>query len=673
MTAGKSSNFTQQFILLGLLLFEILIFSIVGTHFFTPENLLQIVRVSTELGLVSLAMTAVITTGGIDLSVGSMLGLSAVIFGKLWQDHHFPWPIAALVCLLVGTVGGAVNAATITRLKIHPLIVTLATFSLFRGIANGLTGGVENFTGFPASFLWLGNHQFGPVPVQLPILILASIGFYLLLHRSVMGRSWSVIGYAPEGARYAGIPVQWRTAVPYILSGLMASVAALIFAARYQQVKSDAGTDYELLAITAVVLGGTSIFGGRGTVLGTLLGLCTIAVLSNGLQMSMSDKGPQLAGILTSVLLLLATGLDHHLRRAKPARSVTEHVGEEPIMRNSQLAVLCTVILAAAVLVVAGNYVLLRPEKTKSTATEKSITVGMMPKDVGNAYFIACKKGATDAAGELGVKLLWDGPNGAQPGKQNEIVENWINRKVDVIAVSVDNADGLAPALERARSKGIKVITWDADTPRTPSARDFFVNQATAQGIGTALMDNTAAALGGKGKFAIITASLTAANQNEWIKYIEKRRAEKYPDIPAPVIQPCDDQPKQAFDQAKSIMNSDPEVKVLLAISSVAVPTAAEAVKQSGRTDVHVVGLGLPNENKKYVHEGITPAVILWNTMDLGYLTIYTAQAVSDGTLKPGSTSLNAGRLGQVKVEGDSVMLGVPFVFTKDNIDQFDF
>ena len=260
--------------------------------------------------------------------------------------------------------------------------------------------------------------------------------------------------------------------------------------------------------------------------------------------MSISDKGPQLAGILTSVLLLLATGLDHHLRRATPARVVAQNTGEEPIMKNSQLAVLCTVILTAAVLVVAGNYVLFRPEKSRGSA-DKSITVGMMPKDVGNAYFIACKKGATDAAGELGVKLLWDGPSGAQPGKQNEIVENWINRKVDVIAVSVDNAGGLAPALQRARDSGIKVITWDADTPANPDARDFFVNQATAQGIGTALMDNTASVLGGKGKFAIITASLTAANQNEWIKFIEKRRAEKYPGIPRQRFSPATINPKR--------------------------------------------------------------------------------------------------------------------------------
>ena len=121
------------------------------------------------------------------------------------------------------------------------------------------------------------------------------------------------------------------------------------------------------------------------------------------------------------------------------------------------------------------------------------------------------------------------------------------------------------------------------------------------------------------------------------------------------------------------MLNADPNVKLIMAICSPAVPGAAEAVKQSGRKDVKVVGLGLPNENKQYVHEGITPSVVLWNTMDLGYLTVYAAEAVKDGTLRMGDSSLEAGRLKKIEVRGDNVLLGVPFTFDRDNIDQFDF
>src|SRR5262249_29151271 len=153
------------------------------------------------------------------------------------------------------------------------------------------------------------------------------------------------------------------------------------------------------------------------------------------------------------------------------------------------------------------------------------ITVAMMPKSKGNSYFIACRKGADEAARELGVELIWDGPTDPDPAKQNEFVDAWITRGVDVIAVAVENREGISSVLRKARQKGIKVVTWDADA--LTDARDFMVNQATPQGIGQTLMDEAARVLGGKGEFAIITASLTAANMNEWQKHIEARRSDK--------------------------------------------------------------------------------------------------------------------------------------------------
>src|SRR6266446_5424922 len=311
------------------------------------------------------------------------------------------------------------------------------------------------------------------------------------------------------------------------------------------------------------------------------------------------------------------------------------------------------------------------PPKTEAAGGGKQITIAVMPKSVGNAYFISCKKGAEAAASELGVKLLWNGPTEPDPARQNEIVETWITRGVDVIAVSVDNREGISTALRKARQKGIKVITWDSDADA--DARDFLINQATPEGIGFTLMDEAARALGGKGEFAIITASLTAANMNEWQKFIEQRRAEKYPDIKMADLRPCDDMKDKAFAEATAILNANPDVKLLMAICSPAVPGASEAVKQSGRKDVKVVGLGLPNDNKRYVREDITPSVILWNTENLGYLSVHAAVAVVKGELKPGATNFKAGRLGDLEIKGDNVLLGKPFVFNKENIEQFNF
>jgi ribose/xylose/arabinose/galactoside ABC-type transport system permease subunit/ABC-type sugar transport system substrate-binding protein len=671
-----------QRILGGLLGAEILIFSLVGTNFFSVANAFEVLRLSVEIGLLAVALTAVITSGGIDLSVGSLMGFSAVVFGKLWRDGGLSPVVAAALALLAGGLAGGLNGLLITVGRIPPLIVTLGAFSLYRGLAEGLTGGVDNFTDFPEPFLFLGQgYSLAGVPTQVPIFVIVALAFWVILHRTTIGRGLVAIGFSPEGARYAGLPVNRLVGLVYILSGLVASLAAVIYVAHLGQAKADAGTGYELAAITAVVLGGTSIFGGRGSVPGTILGLFAIAVLQNGLRLA--DLPAELAGVATGALLLLAIGLDR--RHSSAHRPLLLHSREEVMtVKNSQVAVICAAILAAGAIVAASNVVLVRSlvgqqpgvDTTRVTTVapgpaQNVLTVAMMPKSKGNAYFIACRKGAEEAAKELGIKLIWDGPTDPDPAKQNEVIDTWITRGVDVIAVAVENRDGISSVLRKARERGIKVLTWDADAD--PGARDFFVNQATPEGIGQTLMDNAARVLGGRGAFAIITASLTAGNMIAWQKTIEARRQEKYPQIKMAALRPCDDIQKKAFDETTTLLHANPDIKLFMAICTPAVPGAAEAVKQSGRTDVKVIGLGLPNDNKRYVHGGITDCVVLWNTMDLGYLTIHAARSLYDGSLKAGARELTAGRLGSVEIEGDNILLGQPFLFTKDNIDKFDF
>jgi rhamnose transport system permease protein len=315
----KLAKLLQPFILATILLIEICIFAKIGDNFFTLDNFFTVCRYMVPLGLLALAMTPIILTGGIDLSVGSALGLCAVVFGKLWQNYNFSPASASAIAVLVGVAGGALNGLLITRLSIPPLIVTLGSYSLYRGLAVGLTSGSENYSGFPDSFLYWGTGTFwGNIPVSLPILLFAAIFTWLMVHRGAMGRELSAIGYAPQGARYAGIRVNTRTAVVYVLSGLAAAIAAILYVANVGQATADAGTGYELKAITAVVLGGTSIFGGRASVTGTILGLFAIALLENGL--SLADKPTELTGILTGVLLLLAIGLDEVFKKLQRRR-----------------------------------------------------------------------------------------------------------------------------------------------------------------------------------------------------------------------------------------------------------------------------------------------------------------------------------------------------------------
>jgi len=671
-----------EWVLLLLLGLECVLFGVTGSNFLTVANAMEVTRLAVEVGLLALALTPIIISGGIDLSVGSMMGLAAVTLGALWRDGGVPMALAIPITLVVALIGGALNALMISRLGFPPLIVTLGTYSLFRGAAEGLTRGIENYSGLPPGFLFLGQgYLAGFVPTQLFVLVAAILGFGWWLHRTGHGRSLYAIGFSADGARYAGLPVRRRVALLYLLSGLLSGLAAIVYVAHLGQAKADAGTGYELMAITAVVLGGASIFGGRGTVLGTGLGLFAIAILQNGLRLSGAPA--ELAGILTGTLLVATILLDRLSRGSASQTRSTAAPGEEEV-RNSQVVALSAVILAAAALVVGGNWLVARslrqelrelasqagPPRGAPSGEHKAV-VAMMPKAKGDPYFISCRKGAEEAAKEAGVELLWDGPTDLDPAKQNEVVEAWITRGVDVIAVSVENEVAISTVLRKARERGIKVITWDADAQK--DARDFFINQATPQGIGTTLVDGAAKLLGGRGEFAIVTASLSAANQNEWIKHIKTRLAEKYPAVKLVAIQPSDGDRDRAFAETQTILKVHPGVKLVMAIAAPAVPGAAEAVQQSGRKDVKVTGLSLPNMCKPYVHAGVVDHIVLWNTLDLGYLTVYAARALAAGDLAAGARKLAAGRLGEIEVSGDQVMLGAPFVFTAQNIDRFDF
>jgi len=304
----KSALLRHETVLLLVLIAEVLFFNSVGRNFGTSANVANIVRQSVEIGLLALALTPIILTGGIDLSVGSLLGLCAVVFGMLWKVAGLdPW-LAALGAVVAGALGGGLNATLITRFRLPPLIVTLGTFSLFRGLAEALTGGTVAYTGFPASFLALGNGFWLDVPVQAWVFFAVALWIWLLVHRTTFGRSFRAIGFAPEGARYAGLPVERSLALAYVQTGAIAGLAAVIFVSRVTEARANAGTGYELAAITAVVLGGTSIFGGTGSVHGTLLGVAAVAVLANGLSriVTIMAISRELSGILTGALLLLA-------------------------------------------------------------------------------------------------------------------------------------------------------------------------------------------------------------------------------------------------------------------------------------------------------------------------------------------------------------------------------
>ncbi|MDQ5978876.1 MAG: rhamnose transport system permease protein [Verrucomicrobiota bacterium] len=291
--------------------------------FGTFDRQMDILRHSCEIGLLALALTPVILTAGIDLSVGSLLGLCAVVFGMLAHDAGLNLPLAAALTIGAGALAGGLNAGLITKLRLPPLIVTLGTYSLFRGLAEAFTKGSVTYTDFPASFLFLGQERWLGLPAQAWVFLLVAGAVWMLVHATTVGRSLRAIGFSPEGARFAGLPADRSVALVYVLAGFIAAVAALIYTARLGQAKADAGTGYELYAITAVVLGGTSIFGGRGSVTGTLLGVAAIAVLKSGLAtlpvVIRLNAAEEIAGLATGALLLLALAASAWAARRAPS------------------------------------------------------------------------------------------------------------------------------------------------------------------------------------------------------------------------------------------------------------------------------------------------------------------------------------------------------------------
>jgi rhamnose transport system substrate-binding protein len=299
------------------------------------------------------------------------------------------------------------------------------------------------------------------------------------------------------------------------------------------------------------------------------------------------------------------------------------------------------------------------------------LTIAVMPKALANPYFDSCHRGAQEAAREIGVRLLWDGPTSAHEGlRQESFIERWMKEKVDVLAVSAEDAHAVAVPLRRARAAGIHVLTWDSDC--AADARAFFVMPTTLQGIAKALVNAAGRVLAGRGQVAVIAASESSQNQMEAIRHIETHIAQEATGLSLVASAFCDDEQEKARTLAKDLLTRYPSVRVLIATCAPAVPGAAQAVKESGRTDVRVVGMSLPSACRHLIVDGVVDTVVLWNTVDLGFLTVVAAHAVAKGLLKPGDVCLRAGRLGTVIVQDDQVRLGRPRIFNKGNLEAIE-
>jgi ABC-type sugar transport system substrate-binding protein len=305
----------------------------------------------------------------------------------------------------------------------------------------------------------------------------------------------------------------------------------------------------------------------------------------------------------------------------------------------------------------------------------KTINVVDVPKLIGIGYFNATSKGIQDAAKELGnVSAKTDGPTEAKIDEQIKFIDNYITSGVNGILFAANDPVAIAPVLKKALSKGIHVVGYDANS--TPDAREWFINQAQFNGIAKSMIDSMAKESGEDAAFAIVTSTFTTPNQARWIAEMAAYAAKCHPKMQWLETVEAQEDNNLSFNQATTLINKHGDkLKGLFGMTSVATPASAEAVTKAGVCGkVAVVGLATPNAMKPYVHSDCVKSVVLWNPIDLGYAATYVLRAVVDNKLKPGDTSVDAGHLGKLSVvNGSEILLGAPFVFTKDNIDNFDF
>lgn len=343
--------------------------------------------------------------------------------------------------------------------------------------------------------------------------------------------------------------------------------------------------------------------------------------------------------------------------------------------RSNKQAVAVASIGLAAALAVAGC-----TQKNSGSADEGSggsgdtYEVAFVPKLQGIPYFEAMNAGGKKAAEELGnVTWLYQGPTQADAAAQTQIVRSFIQRDVDAIFVAPNDPDSMGPVLEEAAGKDIKVATSDTDAP--DSVREVFVSQASPEGVGKGLTDSLMEAMGGKGKYAIVSCGETAENLNSWIKVQEAYTASEYPDAEiVDIVYAGEDQAK-ATQMATDLMNANPDLTGLVGECTSSAPGVAQAVKDADRIgEVFSVGLGTPQAMKPYLQDGSSSASILWDVENLGYLTAWAGAQLAAGEEFQPTNNVN-GDMPEVTYDDSTktLLLGEPLVITEKNVDQFNY
>ena len=531
-------------VVLLLLLVVAILSSFQQQTFFTGPNLLNVARTFSWLAIAAFGESLVIIIGGIDLSVGAVMGLCGLI-SALCMQFGLPVPLAILAGLATGVAVGWLNGTIVAHVKLPPFIVTLGTMSIVQGLTHGLSGG-WSVTDLPYGFRSLGQGDLvlGPISLPLPFLFALALAVLvsLLTNQTLLGRYVYALADSEQALRISGINVAQVKVTTYGLCGLLVAIGGLLMTARLGVATPTAATGYELDIIAAAVIGGTSLFGGQGSIFGVLLGAVFMQILRNGLVILGFPTYWQEAAL--GAMILLAILLDYWQRERalswrgpgdRETKVKSPDVSQAPMqIRLRTLAPIIAAVLLVSTLAIWQAFAKQPSAPPPSEPSEQqTLTIAWIPKALNNPVFELGRQGALQKAEELSasgpvqVEILYVGSVSSNAAEQVQLMEDVIARNVDAIAVSCNDPVACIDPINKAVDAGIPVMTWDSDSPRSRRFTYLGVDNYQA---GQAAADLLVRAMDQQGTVAILTGVPGAHNLEERVRGFQDG-IEPYPDI----------------------------------------------------------------------------------------------------------------------------------------------
>ncbi|MEW2353905.1 substrate-binding domain-containing protein [Spirillospora sp. NPDC029432] len=586
----------------------VVVLALLSGDFLTVTNLLNVGVQAAVVAILAFGVTFVIVTAGIDLSVGAVAALSAVVLAWTATTHGLPWPIAVVLAVAVGVAAGLVNGALITYGKLPPFIATLAMLGIARGLALVISEGSP--IALPDAVTHVGDTIGSYLPVPVIVMVVMGLLTAFLLARTYSGRAMYAIGGNEEAARLSGIRVPRQKLVTYALSGAFAAVAGIVLAGRLASAQPQAASGYELDAIAAVVIGGASLSGGKGRAFGTLVGALILAVLRNGLNLlSVSAFWQQ---VVIGVVIALAVLLDTVRRRGTKVRPAAFWAG-------GAVVAAAVVALAVAVASTGGG------SKT-GTVAGGGLKVGLSVSTLNNPFFVQFRQGAEDEARRQGVTLtVSDAQNDAS--QQVNQVQNFTSQGMKAIIVNPVDSDAAAPAVQAANRAEIPVIAADR-TVNGAKVAQLVASDNVAGGRLAA--ERMAKELGGKGKIVGIQGQPGASASRERGQGFEEG-IEKFPGVQVVAKQPADFDRTKGLDVMTNLMQSNPDLNGVFAENDEMALGAVKALGGKAGKQVKVVGFDGTPDGIKAVQAGTMNATVAQQPALLGRMAVQSAVKAANG------------------------------------------